>query len=247
MKNREYLTLFVTTCFSLVILTGCVNQKETRTEVTQEELTSAVPALDDLHSVIYSLWHEAYPNKDFKLMTELLPQVDSLLAKVNDVKLPGILRDRQTAWDNGKADLNASLQALHKAVEVNNQAEILQQVEAFHRNFEKLVRIIRPVLPELEAFHQELYKLYHYYTPNYELTQIRETVTAMQSKLPPLQQAALPKRLADRQDKFDSAVANLVVAVSQLADTIMKDDRKAIQKAVANTHDVYQTVEGIFD
>ncbi len=247
MKKWRYDLLVVPMLLILIVSWDCSPKKEIKTTVSQEELTTAVPALDDLHSVIYPLWHEAYPNQNYALVKELLPQADSLLAQVNEAKLPGILRDKQTIWDNGKANLNSSLQKLHEAVVADDQAEILQQVETFHHNYERLVRTIRPILPELDAFHQELYKLYHYYLPNYELTRIRETVIVMQTKLPALKQAVLPKRLVDRQEKFAGAVVNLEIMTDHLADTVKKDNRKTIQEAVESVHDAYHAIEGIFD
>jgi hypothetical protein len=218
-----------------------------KTEVTQEELAASVPALTDLHEVVYPLWHTAYPDKNFDLIKELLPEADALTAKLDEAKLPGILRDKQEAWDQGKTNLKTALQQLHSAVEANNQDEMLKQTEAFHAAFEKLVRTIRPIVTELDAFHQEMYKLYHYHAPQYDLAQIRATVTAMQEKLPALKKAPLPKRLTDRQKDFDAAVVQLETAVAELGKTAQGEDKKAILAGVETVHSAYQQTERVFD
>jgi hypothetical protein len=216
------------------------------TECTDEELQASVPALKDLHEVVYPLWHTAYPNKDYALVKELLPQADELTAKLDAAKLPGILRDKQADWDKGKATLKAALKDLHAAAEANNEEAMLKQTEAFHSAYEQLVRTIRPVAPELDAFHQELYKLYHYYMPAYDLAKMREAVAAMQEKIPPLKKAELPKRVADRKEQFVAAVAVLDAAVAELAKTIQGDDKDAILKAVEKAHSAYVKTEEVF-
>lgn len=216
-------------------------------ECSDEELQASVPALKDLHEVVYPLWHTAYPNKDYPLIKELLPQVDDLTAKLDAAKLPGILRDKQADWDKEKGTLKATLKELHAAVDANNEEAMLKQTEAFHASYEKLVRIIRPVAPELDAFHQELYKLYHYYMPEYDLAKMREAAAAMQEKVPPLKKAELPKRVADRKEKFDAAVLDLEAAVAEFAKTVQTEDKDAILKAVEKTHTAYVKTEEVFE
>lgn len=216
-------------------------------QATEEELSASVPALEDLHEVVYPLWHTAYPNKDYALIKELLPQVDQLAAKLDEAKLPGILRDKQTDWDKGKAELKSSLQQLHAAAEKDNQEEMLKQIEAFHSSYERLVRTIRPLTPELDAFHQELYKLYHFYGPQYDLAQIRTSAAAMQEKVQPLKKAQLPKRLADQQKDFDAAVIELEAAVARLVETAKTDSKEKILAAVETTHSTYVKIAGLFD
>lgn len=216
-------------------------------EISQEELVAAVPALDELHEVVYRLWHDAYPTKDTGLIKELLPQADALTANLDAAKLPGILRDKQEAWDKERAKLLAALEGLHAAAEADDEEGMLKQTEAFHMAFERLMRTIRPVVPALESFHQELYKLYHYYAPDYDLAQIRVASAAMKEKIPPLAASSLPKRLADRQKDFDKAVKKLSEAVDDLVEVAQKDDKDKILDAVGKVHTAYQRTEQIFD
>jgi hypothetical protein len=147
----------------------------------------------------------------------------------------------------GKDNLKSSLQALHLAVEENNQEDMLAQVEVFHSAFEKLIRLIRPVVPELEAFHQEMYKLYHYYMPNYELPNIRLAVTAMQQKLLPLKEVQLPHRLAEMQGQFDAAVQDLGTHLFNLSEVVRQDDKDLIKDAVEKVHTAYQKTKAVVD
>jgi len=250
MKSRNILLLALFLTGSLLFTsayTKAMLLQEARPEITQEELKAAVPELMELHEVVYPLWHSAYPEKDYALIKELLPQVESLTARLDAAQLPGILRDKQEAWDKGKEFLNSALDNLKKAVKSDNKEEMLKQVEAFHSGFERLVRIIRPVVSELEAFHQELYKLYHYHAPSYDLEAIRTAVRAMGEKLPPLKQVQLPGRLAEKQAEFKSSVQELESAVKGLAEAVRKGIKKAILESVEKVHTAYQKTQSIFD
>lgn len=248
MVHRTWFLFLTVVAVGLVVWAGGVAaQAEKAQDATQEELTAEVPALDELHEVVYELWHEAYPEKNYDMIKELLPRADELTADLDAAELPGILRDKQKAWDAGKEKLKAALEDLHAAAEANDEDAMLKKTEAFHMAFERLVRIIRPVVPELEDFHQELYKLYHYHGPDYDLPQIRAEASSMKERIEPLAAAKLPKRLEDRQEKFDAAVAVLASAVDDLVETAKKDDRKAIEVAVEKVHTAYQHVERIFE
>ena len=140
----------------LIILTASVftasdlqKEAEPQAGATQEELSASVPELSDLHEVVFPLWHTAFPDKDFGMIKELLPQMDVLTRKLDEAQLPGILRDKKTKWEEGKQALKSALAKLHKAADEDNQEEMLKQTEAFHSAFERLVRTIRPLVSEL--------------------------------------------------------------------------------------------------
>ncbi len=219
----------------------------TGTEISKEETTPKVPELDDLHEVIYELWHDAYPDKNYAMIKELLPQADELTAKLDAAALPGILRDKQAQWDEGKVKLKETLAALHKAADADDEEAMLKQTEAYHAAFEGLVRTIRPVVPALAEFHEELYKLYHYYAPEYDLANIRVQAKAMQDKIPALKESKLSKKLESRQKDFDAAVLALSAECDAFMKTCAKDDKDAVLAAVEKVHSAYVKTEKIFE
>jgi len=254
LRSKHFIILLV--LLNLMWIFSCQKSEEggpveiadpAKQEVTQEELTAFVPELRDLHEVVYPLWHSAFPDKDYDLIKELLPQAVSLTEELDQAQLPGILRDKQEAWDQGKEKLKEALDELKNAVESDDQEGMLNQTEAFHAGFERLMRIVRPVIPELDDFHKEMYKLYHYSAPNFDLEAIRSNVMAMKEKLTPLKEALLPKRLADREDEFETAVIELEAAVNELAEIVKKDDKEMILQDVEKAHAAYQKTEHIFD
>ena len=44
-----------------------------QTEIDPAEITSSVPVLDDFHEIIYPMWHDAYPAKDYNALKDLYP------------------------------------------------------------------------------------------------------------------------------------------------------------------------------
>ncbi len=252
MRNHKiyvFLTLILLTSFFFFACQKAeeAQTEETQAEITEEETTASVPALSDLHEVVYPLWHTAFPEKDTVMVKELLPQVDSLYEKLEQAELPGILRDKVEQWDEGMSTLKNTVENLHKAVEADKNEEILSQVEAFHSAYESLVRLIRPVVPELEAFQQDLYKLYHYHMPNYELELIRSDVEAMLEKVVPLKTVQLPTRLESRQEDFSAAVDNLEIELNKLAEAVKTSKTQEIRDAIERVHTAYQNTEKIFD
>jgi hypothetical protein len=208
-------------------------------EISQEELYGTIPEVEELHKAIYQLWHTAYPQKDYAMIKDLLPELDSLTAKLDDAQLPTILHMKQEAWDKGREELKAGLQRLHEAVDADDKEEILNQAEAFHSHFERLARISNPVVPELEVFHRELYKVMHYYLPNGETDKIRETITTMQEKIGPVMEAELPERLADKSEDFSSALQEMESKLTALVAIAGEDDSAAIEAALKELHTAF--------
>ncbi len=230
----------------LVQFTACGGGSGSTPEIPVSEVTAEVAELDAVHELMYPLWHDAFPNKDYDTIRELVPQFEPLLAAVEEVQLPGILRDKQARWDEGKARMMASFESLKQAAEAHDHDGMLQHTEAFHMRYEGLVRVIRPVVPELEAFHQELYKLYHYSSPAYDVARIGEAVAAMAERVEPLREATLPSRLAERQGEFAAGVTVLGEKVEALRQALETGDEETVKAAVEAVHSAYESVEKVF-
>lgn len=231
------------------ILAGvaCAQDSQPVPDVPEEEINSQVAELDAVHEVMAPMWHEAFPARDFAAIQAAVPEFEPLVAALDSATLPGILQDKQSRWDEGKARLLQSFQELEAAAEAGDGEAILGSAEAFHMNYEALVRVIRPVVPELETFHQHLYGLYHYYGPGYDLEKIQRAADAMAADVPPLQAAQLPSRLEDRQETFDASVAELGNQVAALLLVLQDPSRDDVDAAIEAVHDAYEAVEGIFD
>jgi hypothetical protein len=207
------------------------------------QITAKVPALDSLHESIYILWHNAYPNKDYALIKNTMPELSVSVSKLSQAALPEILHNKKTKWDNEIKNLQSNLSSLQKAVKEDNKESMIKTVETIHSSYEKLVRVIRPALAELESFHEELYKVYHSYMPNNDIEKIKSIIPTMKTKIGLLKQAKLPQNIADRKNKFDEAVSRLEISLNELENTIKTNRKEEIKSAVEKLHSDYQSID----
>ncbi|MBT8398430.1 MAG: hypothetical protein KJN92_15760 [Gemmatimonadetes bacterium] len=245
MKNRNLLIGPLLSA-ALFLIPGCQEESGSVPEVSEAELTAEVPELSAVHEFMQPLWHDAFPAKDFDAIRELVPQFEPSLTALDAVELPGILRDKQAGWDEGKANLQTAFDGLKAAVEAGDEEGMLGYAETFHMLYEGLVRIVRPPLPELEAVHQHLYGLYHHYGPGYDLEKIRRAATDMAAAIPALQEAELPSRLADHQGHFEMVVTELGEAVGGLMAVLDDPSRSEVDAAIDAIHSAYEEIDGIF-
>ena len=213
-----------------------------------DETSGRVPELDAFHKPIYALWHEAWPAKDITKLKSLLPDVEKAYATLAEAKLPGILREKQTKWDDKLNILGQAVKEYRAAAEENNAEGVLKATESVHMNYEQMVRLVRPAMKELDAFHQVLYLLHHYYMPEGKSNQISASADSLTIKMTALNEASLPKRLDARADQFSKARANLGESVKAFAEAVMaKKPNDALAKLENTLHARYQVLEKVFD
>ena len=246
MRTHKYLDKALVATMAIGLF-ACASETESVPEISDSEITAEVPELSAVHELMYPLWHDAFPNQNYDSIRTLVPLFEPLVAAVDSVQLPGILRHKQEGWDAGKAVMLSSFEGLKQAIETDDNEALLSHTEAFHLGYEQLVRMIRPLVPELESFHQELYKLIHYYGPANDNQLMDEAVAAMTEKLAPLGQATLPERLSENQSAFEAGVEVLAARVTDLDEALDGSDGEAIQAAIDALHSAYGALEGLFE
>jgi len=210
------------------------------------ETDASVPALSAFHEVIYKIWHEAWPKKNTALLQTLQPDVEKGIAAVASARLPGILRDKKAAWDEGVRNLRAAGADYKAATAAKDDAKLMAAAEVLHSRFEFLMRTIRPPLAELDAFHEVLYMLYHHYLPKFDRAQIRKSAVELKKKMEALNQAVLPESRKDKDPEFRRKRAQLAQSVAALDSVVQSAAEKAIKEAVEKVHSDYQALEHIF-
>ncbi len=242
--SRPHLLLLLS--FMAPALLACGERPGSVPEVSEEEMTARVPELEAIHEVMHPVWHDAFPARDFEAVRAAVGEFEPLMAELETAPLPGILRDKQPRWEEQMALLKGTFDGLKSAAEAGSEDQMLAFLEAFHMNYEGMVRIIRPVVPELETFHQHLYALYHYYGPGYDLEKIRQAAGAMAEAVGPLRAAQLPARVAELQGTFEGLVETLDREVGELQAALEDPSRARVEEAIEAVHAAYENVEGIF-
>ncbi len=211
------------------------------------EATAEVPALDSFHEVIFKIWHEAWPQKNTSMLRQLVPDVNKGIASVASAPLPGILRDKKAAWDEGVKNLqNAGLEYAAAAAS-KDDVKLLAAAEKLHGQFEALMRVTRPAMKEIDEFHAVLYMLYHHYLQQNDREKIQSSALELKQKMAALNSAALPERLKQRQKEFTSARADLSKSVDGLQAAVQSKAEKTIKDAVEALHSNYQKLEKVFE
>ena len=211
------------------------------------ETSATVPALNDFHKVIFKIWHTAWPNKDYDMLTALLPEIEQGITAVANAELPGILREKKAAWRNGVEKLQVIVKEYKVAIEAKQKQPLLDAAEKLHAQYEALVRVIRTPLKELEDFHAVLYMLYHYYMPQDSLEEVKVSVGQLQEKMAALNEAALPSRFKGKEESFTVARNQLDKAVAELAVMVRSNESEKIKAAVEVMHTSYKTLAKVFE
>ena len=214
---------------------------------TSKEVSATVPALTEFHKVIFKIWHTAWPNRDYNMLTALLPEIEEGTASIVSAELPGILRDKKPAWEKKVEELRAIVQEYRTAVETKQKQPLLDAAERLHAQYEALVRVIRPPLRQLEEFHVVLYMVYHYYIPGESLDKIRGSVEPLREKMAALSRVTLPTRFKDKEASFKTARKDLEEAVIELDAAVSSNDLGKIKIAVETMHSRYVKLAALLE
>jgi hypothetical protein len=211
------------------------------------EAVAEVPALNSFHEVIFKIWHEAWPQKNTALLRQLVPDVEKGIAAVATAPLPGILRDKEPAWEEGVRKLQAVGADYRAAAASNDDTRLITAAEKLHGQFEALMRITRPALKELDEFHAVLYMLYHHYMPQNDIEKIRSAAAGLGQKMAALNAAKLPERLKQKEPAFVTSREKLSKSVDALEAAVRSKNEKSIKDLIEALHSDYQKLEKVLE
>ncbi len=242
---KRILTLGIFSALLIVLVTAPPLPAQVAVETP--DTSADVPALAEFHTVIYKVWHDAWPNGDVHLLAQLQPRVEELGNAVAASSLPGILREKKDAWEEAVAELRTIMAEYAAAAEPIDSIKLLAAAERLHAQYEQLVRIIRPAMKEMDDFHRTLYVLYHYQMPKNDMEGIAASVAVLKEKMGLLDKAALPDRLKGKEETFNTARARLSRSVESLDDAVAKGNATTIKSRIRRMHSNYQLLEKVFD
>jgi hypothetical protein len=220
-----------------------------QTKIDQAEISSTIQELTDFHDVIYPMWHDAYPAKDYNTLKGFVPKIKSYMESINKVKLPGILREKETAWESQLNELNNSAQNYYAAASSNNNNDLLTAVEKLHTSYEKMVRALRPALKEIDDFHQTLYIIYHKLLPDSKYDEIAGLTGTLITKAEAIvnyPQDKLKTRLGDKLGAYNVSAEKLIASVTSLKEVLKSNDPAKKKEAIESMHKAYEGLDSLF-
>ncbi len=167
-----------------------------------DEVASTVPELDEFHVVVHQMWHDAYPNKDVKILKDLLPLVQTSVEKIYKVELPPLLNDNKEKWDQNVEKLRSSSEKYKQAIEENDEDKLLEATGEIHSEYEMFVRIVTPVTKEIGEFHKMLFRIYDNYLPNNKTDKLSDAIDDLVVLADSLMNSKLPKWAESKKDDF---------------------------------------------
>jgi hypothetical protein len=239
--------MFKFTRFILILFLLALGFVMIAEQMPDRDTESTVPELIDFHEIIFPIWHTAFPAKDYAALRGFVAAINAQSVKINAAVLPGILREKQQAWESGLAEFNLAVAAYGKAAAGTDDQALLDAAESLHSRFEMLVRAIRPVAKEVDAYHKVLYVVYHKYLPEKKYAEINSVAADMVAKAEAVTQATLSPRLAAKTEAFQAAAVKLLAETKALETAGKECLEKDIAAIVAKVHAAYQDLEKVFN
>jgi len=239
--------LLISICLFSIL--SCCYESFGQTKIDPAEISSKVQELTDFHDIIYPMWHEAYPSKDYNALKGFVPKIKSSIESINNAKLPGILREKETAWKSQLNELNISAQNYYAAASGSNNSELLSAAEKLHSSYEKMVMVLRPALKEIDDFHQTLYVIYHKLLPDSKYDEIAALTGTLVTKAEAIvnyPQDKLKTRLGDKLVTYNVSAKKLYDSVTNLKEVLKGNNPKENKEAVESMHKAYEDLDSLF-
>jgi hypothetical protein len=109
-----------------------------RFEMLMRSIRPALKELDDFHSVLYMLYHYYLPNYDLEKIRSSVAELKQKMAMLNEVQLPERLKNKDAQFQAARATLSASVEALGKTIQSNDEKAIKDAVESMHSDYQAL-------------------------------------------------------------------------------------------------------------
>ncbi len=249
--SLKFSVIFVFLCVTFNFLISNAEEKPASlgdSLTKTEESVSSAPdttdplkkALEDFHQVLATLWHQAFPEKDFKTIREKAPLLQEKLMNLAQVKLPTYLEGDKEKLDSfllKRQHLIVSVDQVVQAAADTVDSSLASAFEQMHWAYEELEKVFAVPIKELDSFHQTLYFLWHKALPERDYGAIRETAPVLKAEVDSLMKVPLPYGCAEKKDEFEKRKSALKDAVYQLAEVCEKASDEKIEEALSLVHD----------
>ena len=197
-------------------------------------------AMEDFHELLATLWHEAFPENDFKTIREKTPLLQEKLMKLARVKLPDYLKEDIKKLESfllKRQDLIVSVDQVVLAAADTVDSSLASAFEKMHWDYEELEKVFAVPIKELDSFHETLYFLWHKALPESDYDAIKDTAPILKAEIDSLMKVSLPYGCSVKKAEFEKRKSALKEAVYQLAEVCEKGSNQKIDEAVSLVHE----------
>jgi len=235
--------------FNSIFLTGCGKETEIKEEPPPitEMKKPGVTGIREFHQVLYPVWHDYYPQGDFKSIREAIPEFEKTLKALVDAELPEFYHNVKDDFENKRDNLAFAVRKLRAVAQTGDDEKLAKAVEDMHTAFEQMARVLAPRTRELEEFHLVLYPLWHQAMPNKDYKAIKAAIPSLESKMDTLMSAQLSQRFSGIQSEFVEKREALKLTVEELADVCRQNKDEKIIDKLTQMHEAYRELDQVFE
>jgi hypothetical protein len=216
---------------------------DSTTQDTTDQLTKA---MNDFHSILYPLWHESYPNKDYKSIREKAPLFQQKLMVLIRIPAPDNMEEaKREAFFTKRQELAFYVDQYIKAAADTVDSTLASAFEKMHWGYEELSKVFMVEIKQLDSFHETLYYLWHKALPEKDYEAVKKTVLVLKAEMDSLMLVKLPGSCYDIKDDFEAKRAALKDAVYQLVDVTQKGTEKQIDDALTLMHEKFMDLSSV--
>jgi hypothetical protein len=138
-------SIYLYLAFALILFCtiSFTQEKKESGEQRQEMKPSTVKELDDFHTLLHPLVHDAYPNKDFASIKKALPGLIESATTLKNASLPKELSAKKNSFKKEAKKLLKQLTDLKKKQESLADETFGKKFMEMHDTFEKMMDMTR--------------------------------------------------------------------------------------------------------
>jgi len=143
-KKRENLALSIEKLDSVAQtkddkkLEEAVENMHTAFEQMARVLAPRMKEMEQFHLVLYPLWHEAMPNKDYQAIKAAIPSLESKMDALMKAEIPEDFKDIETQIIEKREALGKAVEDLANVCRKNKDGEIIDKLTQMHESYRAL-------------------------------------------------------------------------------------------------------------
>ncbi|HEX9913147.1 MAG TPA: hypothetical protein VGB01_07875 [candidate division Zixibacteria bacterium] len=247
MNFNKKITTLISIFFTVFIFSSILAQTQTSPQKVTEMSRPRLEGLIEFHDVVYSVWHSAYPDKDYQAIRDAVPAFKEKMEVINKAELPGFFREKKEDFEKKREALSMAVLDLEEKAKGNDNIALLNATENLHTAYEQIVRVFAPRVKELENFHLVLYPLWHEALPKKDFKAIIACAPTLQEKMDSLMKVELTERFKEIAPQFIEKRKSLKTSVDELVKACNKKDNKKIEEKLDKMHAAYMELDGVFE
>jgi len=119
-------------------LAEAVENMHSAFEQLARTLAPRMKEIGDFHLVLYPLWHEAMPNKDYQAIKAAVPSLESRMDALMKAQIPEEFKDIEPQITEKREALRKSVEDLANVCRANKDKEIIDKLTQMHESYQAL-------------------------------------------------------------------------------------------------------------